>query len=51
VRQAAGERFGELELSMMVTVIVADDHRTAAAQLAAERGWGVAASEQVLEMP
>jgi probable F420-dependent oxidoreductase len=51
VRQAAGGRFGELELSMMVSVIVADDHRKAAAQLAAERGWGAAASERVLEMP
>ncbi len=51
VRQAAGGRFGELELSMMVSVIVADDHRKAAAQLAAERGWGTAASERVLEMP
>jgi probable F420-dependent oxidoreductase len=51
VRQAAGGRFGELELSMMVSVIVADDHREAAAQLAAERGWGTAAAERVLEMP
>jgi probable F420-dependent oxidoreductase len=51
VRQAAGGRFGDLELSMMVSVIVADDHRKAAAQLAAERGWGAAASERVLEMP
>jgi probable F420-dependent oxidoreductase len=51
VRQAAGGRFGELELSMMVSVIVADDHRKAAAQLAAEQGWGEAASERVLEMP
>jgi probable F420-dependent oxidoreductase len=51
VRQAAGGRFGELELSMMVSVIVADDHRKAAAQLAAEQGWGTAASERVLEMP
>jgi probable F420-dependent oxidoreductase len=51
VRQAAGGRFGELELSMMVSVIVADDHRKAAAQLAAERGWGAAASARVLEMP
>jgi len=51
VHQAAGGRFGELELSMMVSVIVADDHRKAAAQLAAERGWGTAASERVLEMP
>jgi probable F420-dependent oxidoreductase len=51
VRQAAGGRFGELELSMMVSLIVADDHRKAAAQLATERGWGTAASERVLEMP
>jgi probable F420-dependent oxidoreductase len=51
VREAAGDRFQELELNAMVTVVVADDHRGAAERLAAERGWGAAAAPDVLEMP
>jgi probable F420-dependent oxidoreductase len=51
VRQAAADRPGEVELSMMVSVTVTDDHRTAAERAAAERGWGAAAAERVLEMP
>jgi probable F420-dependent oxidoreductase len=50
VREAAGDRFEELELSAMVTVAVAGDHTRAAERLATERGWG-AAAPQVLEMP
>jgi probable F420-dependent oxidoreductase len=51
VREAAGDRFEELELNAMVTVAVADNHTRAAERLAAERGWGAAAAPQVLEMP
>jgi probable F420-dependent oxidoreductase len=51
VREAAGDRFEELELSAMVTVVVADDHTRAAERLATERGWGAAAAPEVLEMP
>jgi len=51
VREAAGERFAALELSMIVSVTIADDHRAEAERLALERGWGVAAAERVLEMP
>jgi alkanesulfonate monooxygenase SsuD/methylene tetrahydromethanopterin reductase-like flavin-dependent oxidoreductase (luciferase family) len=51
VREAAGDRFEELELSAMVTVAVADDHTRAAERLATERGWGAAAAPEVLEMP
>jgi probable F420-dependent oxidoreductase len=51
VREAAGDRFGDLELNAMVTVAVADDPTRAAERLAAERGWGAAAAPQVLEMP
>jgi alkanesulfonate monooxygenase SsuD/methylene tetrahydromethanopterin reductase-like flavin-dependent oxidoreductase (luciferase family) len=50
VRQAAG-RPDKVELSMMVTVVPAADHRRAAERLAVERGWGAAAAELVLEMP
>jgi probable F420-dependent oxidoreductase len=51
VREAAGERFGGVELSMVVTVRPTRDHREAAERLAAEQGWGGAAAERVLEMP
>jgi probable F420-dependent oxidoreductase len=51
VRQAAGERFDQVELSMMVSVIVAADHRGVAERIAAKRGWGNAGAARVLEMP
>lgn len=51
VRDAAGGRFPDVELSMVVSVIVADDHREAAEREAAARGWGAAAADLVLAMP
>ena len=51
VRQAAGARFADIELSMVMTVVIADDRRQAAERLAHERGWQGIAPEQVLEMP
>jgi probable F420-dependent oxidoreductase len=50
VRAGAGDRLAEVELSMMISVTVTDDHRAAAAIVAAERGWPGAA-DQVLDMP
>jgi probable F420-dependent oxidoreductase len=50
VREAAGDRFDRVELSMVATVRVAADPTAAAERLAAEEGWGGAA-ERVLEMP
>jgi probable F420-dependent oxidoreductase len=50
VREAAGDRFDRVELSMVATVRVAGEPVLAAARLAAEEGWGGAA-ERVLEMP
>jgi probable F420-dependent oxidoreductase len=51
VRQAAGDRFDQVELSAMITVVVADNYRKAAEQLARERDWGSGAAADVLEMP
>jgi probable F420-dependent oxidoreductase len=51
VREAAGERFDDLELGAIAFVAVGDDARKVAERLAVERGWGAAAAEQVLEMP
>ena len=51
VRQAAGERFEDLELSLMLTVVINEDQQRAAEQVAVARGWNGIAAEQVLEMP
>jgi alkanesulfonate monooxygenase SsuD/methylene tetrahydromethanopterin reductase-like flavin-dependent oxidoreductase (luciferase family) len=51
VRQAAGERFQQVELNAVISVVVANDHRKAAERLAADRGWGSTAAQEVLEMP
>jgi len=51
VRRVAGERFGEIELSMVATVVLAEDRRPAAERFARERGWERISGEQVLEMP
>jgi len=51
VRQMAGDRFGEIELSMAVTVLIAEQRQQVAEQYARERGWRGISAEQVLEMP
>jgi probable F420-dependent oxidoreductase len=51
VREAAGERFGALELSMVISVVIAPDRRRAAEQFAARRDWRGVAAEEVLAMP
>jgi len=51
VRQAAGERFEEIELSMVASVIVTDHRREAAEQFARDRGWDDTAAGEVLTMP
>jgi probable F420-dependent oxidoreductase len=51
VRQAAGERFDELELNMVITPIFSEQRRQRAEQVARERGWSGIAAEDVLEMP
>jgi probable F420-dependent oxidoreductase len=51
VRQAAGERFDELELNMVITPVFSEHRRQRAEQLARERGWSGIAVEDVLDMP
>jgi probable F420-dependent oxidoreductase len=51
IRQAAGERFDEIELSMVVTVEIAHDQHQKAEQILRQRGWSGITVEQVLEMP
>jgi len=51
VRRVAGERFDRIELSMVATVVLAEERRPAAERFARERGWTDISAEQVLEMP
>ena len=51
VRQAAGERFDELELNMVITPVFSEHRRQRVEQLARERGWSGIAVEDVLDMP
>jgi len=51
VRHVAGERFSRIELSMVATVVFAEQRRQAAERLVRERGWSGVSAEQVLEMP
>lgn len=51
VRQAAGERFSELELSMVIAPIFTEQRQQRTAQLIHERGWSGVSVEQVLNMP
>lgn len=51
VRQAAGERFHELELNMIMMPLFTEQRRQRAEQFARERGWSGIAVEDVLDMP
>jgi probable F420-dependent oxidoreductase len=51
IRQAAGERFEEIELSMVVTLEITSDQQQKAEQIIQQRGWSGITVSQVLEMP
>ena len=51
VRQVAGDRFGQIELSMVATVIISDQQRSAAEQFARDRGWSGISLAHILDMP
>ena len=51
VREGAGARFDQIELSLIPTLIVTDDREGAIARLIAERGWSRITPEQVAAMP
>jgi probable F420-dependent oxidoreductase len=51
IRQAAGARFDEIELSAFLNLVTAADRRRAAEDLARSRGWTSTTPEQVLSMP
>jgi probable F420-dependent oxidoreductase len=51
VRQEAGTRFANLELSIVGSVIIAENRREAAEQLVHARGWEGLSADKVFEMP
>jgi probable F420-dependent oxidoreductase len=51
VRTAAGDRFGEIELSAFVTIVLTSTRRASTEKLIAERGWSGIDAETVWEMP
>jgi probable F420-dependent oxidoreductase len=51
VRQVAGDRLSDLELSTTATFIISDDRHTAAADLAHQRDWQDVSTDDVLAMP
>jgi probable F420-dependent oxidoreductase len=51
VREGAGERFPEIELSMMISIFVTEDRQQCAQQLIREQNWHNISVEQVLNMP
>ncbi len=51
IRQEAGSRFDNIELSIVGSVVIAENRREAAERLARERGWDSMSAEQVLERP
>jgi len=51
IRQVAGARFEDIELSTVASVIMTDHRREAAERFARDRGWGDIVADEVLEMP
>ena len=51
IRAGAGDRFDQIELSLIPTLLVTSDARGRAAQLIAERGWDEISVDDVLAMP
>lgn len=51
IKEAAGDRFQDLELSTMATIQITDDRRRQAEEVRVKRGWNDVSVEQVLDMP
>ena len=51
IREGAGERYPEIELSLIPTLIVSKDRRRSAGELIEQRGWSYLTTEDVLAMP
>ena len=51
IRAGAGDRFDDVELSMMISPLIAERHEDAAVTFAVARGWGTGAAGHVQDMP
>jgi probable F420-dependent oxidoreductase len=51
IREAAGARFDDLELSTTITIEVTEDRKLAAQRIIDQRGWHGVSIEDVLSMP
>ncbi len=51
LRHSAGDRRGEIELSLGVTIVVSDERRAATERLIQDRGWQRVSVEEVWDMP
>jgi probable F420-dependent oxidoreductase len=51
IRQEAGERFEQIELSMVIAPILTSDRRQGAEDSLRQRGWNTVLPEDMLEMP
>ncbi len=51
IREAAGDRFADIELSLVPNVVIADDHRRATEEYIRARGWSGVSVDDVLAMP
>jgi probable F420-dependent oxidoreductase len=51
VREGAGARFDDIELSTVATLIITDQRRARTEQWIRERGWSGVTAEQVWDMP
>jgi probable F420-dependent oxidoreductase len=51
IREGAGDRFDQVQLSMLISPLVSDSTNEAATRFADARGWGALAAEEVLDMP
>ena len=51
IRDGAGDRYSDIELSQIPTLIVTEDREQAAAALIADRKWAEVAVDDVLSMP
>ena len=51
IKEAAGERFDAIELSVVPTIVIAAHRQQAAEEFIASRGWSGVTAEDVLAMP
>ncbi len=51
LRETAGERFSQLELSVVTNPVFTNNRRAGAEQIAQRRGWNGTPVEEILEMP